>query len=214
MVVMVVQFRQVVKGDTSISYMVEDDTGRMEAVHYHDERTIPAMKNTFVKIVGVLKTGREQNMVTVYRLSAITDMDEVTAHQLELVVTPLRIMRQQKMAAGIAHASLAGMPSVSSRVNMTGHAGDVRHQPQHGYGHQSQSWFTQTFSQPAKPAAVCVLRSIKSSSKDVGISRQDLQTIHRMDMKATMVDEMLEYLAMEGHIYNTLDQHHFKSTDA
>ena len=76
------------------------------------------------------------------------------------------------------------------------------------------SWFTQTFSQPAKPSAVLVLRSIKSSSKDVGISRQDLQTIHRMDMKATMVDEMLEYLAMEGHIYNTLDQHHFKSTDA
>ena len=112
------------------------------------------------------------------------------------------------MAAGIAHASLAGMPSVSSRVNMTGHAGDVRHQPQHGYGHHSQSWFTQTFSQPAKPSAVLVLRSIKSSSKDVGISRQDLQTIHRMDMKATMVDEMLEYLAMEGHIYNTLDQHH------
>ena len=51
MVVMVVQIRQVVKGDTSISYMVEDDTGRMEAVHYHDERTIPAIKNTFVKIV-------------------------------------------------------------------------------------------------------------------------------------------------------------------
>ena len=61
MVVMVVQIRQVVKGDTSISYMVEDDTGRMEAVHYHDERTIPAMKNTFVKIVGVLKTGGEEH---------------------------------------------------------------------------------------------------------------------------------------------------------
>ena len=73
MVAMAVQVRQVVKGDTSISYTVEDDTGRMEAVHYHDERTIPAMKNTFVKIVGVLKTGREQNMVTVYRLSTITD---------------------------------------------------------------------------------------------------------------------------------------------
>ena len=117
MVAMAVQVRQVVKGDTSISYTVEDDTGRMEAVHYHDERTIPAMKNTFVKIVGVLKTGREKNMVTVYRLSTITDMDEVTAHQLELVVTPLRIMRQQKMAAGIAHASLAGMPSVDMAIS-------------------------------------------------------------------------------------------------
>jgi hypothetical protein len=48
----------------------------------------------------------------------------------------------------------------------------------------------------------------------VGISRQELQAIHRVDLGVTMVDEMLEYLAMEGHIYTTSDQHHFKSTDA
>ena len=72
----------------SISYMVENDTDRMEAVHYHEESTIPALRNTFVKIIGVLKSGREQNMVTVYRLSTIQDMNEVMAHQLELVVTP------------------------------------------------------------------------------------------------------------------------------
>ena len=51
LVVLVVQIRQVVKGDMSISYMVEDDTGRMEAVHYHDESTVPALRNTFVKII-------------------------------------------------------------------------------------------------------------------------------------------------------------------
>ena len=104
LVFMVVQIRQVVKGDMSISYMVEDDTGRMEAVHYHDESTVPALRNTFVKIIGVLKSGREQNMVTVYRLST---MNEVMAHQLELVVTPLRIKKQQQMALSVAHGMAA-----------------------------------------------------------------------------------------------------------
>ena len=61
LVVMVVQIRQVVKGEMSISYMMEDDTGRMEAVHYYDESTVPALRNTFVKIIGVLKSGREHN---------------------------------------------------------------------------------------------------------------------------------------------------------
>ena len=89
--IMVVQVRQVVKGDTNISYLVEDDTGRIEAVHYHEEGTVPALRNTFVKIIGVMKSGREQNMITIYRVSTIMDMNEVTAHQLELVVTPLRI---------------------------------------------------------------------------------------------------------------------------
>ena len=66
MVSMVVQVRQVIKDDVSINYTVEDDTGRTEAVYYlNDDNTVPAISNTFVKIVGVLKTGREKNMVTV-----------------------------------------------------------------------------------------------------------------------------------------------------
>ena len=81
-------------------------------------------------------------MVTVYRLSTIQDMNEVMAHQLELVVTPLRIKKQQQMAASVAHASLMGMTQVSK----TGHAGDGRILPQHGPGQQRHSWFTQTFS--------------------------------------------------------------------
>ena len=99
-------------------------------------------------------------------------------------------------------------------MSKTGHGGDGRHLPQHGAGQQSHSWFTQTFSQPAKPAAATVLRSIKSCLMEVGISRQELQAVHRMDLGFTMVDEKLEYLAMEGHIYTTSDQHHLKSTDA
>ena len=43
-------------------------------------------------------------MVTVYKLSTIQDMNEVMAHQLELVVTRLRIKKQQQMAASVAHA--------------------------------------------------------------------------------------------------------------
>ena len=42
----------------------EDDSGRMES-------TVPPLRNTFVKI-RVLKSVREQKMVTVYRLSTIT----------------------------------------------------------------------------------------------------------------------------------------------
>ena len=97
----------------------------------------------------------------------------------------------------------------------TGRAGDGRHLPHHGPGQQPHSWFTQTFSQPAKPAAATVLRSIKSCLMEVvGISRQELQAMHRLDLGVTMVEEMLEYLAMEGLIYTTSDQHHFKTTDA
>jgi hypothetical protein len=57
------QICHAVKLDMSISYMVEDDSERMES-------TVPPLRNTFVKI-RVLKSVREQKMVTVYRLSTM-----------------------------------------------------------------------------------------------------------------------------------------------
>ena len=44
-------------------------------------------------------------MMTVYKVTNITDMDEVIVHKIELVVLPLRSARQQAMAA-ILHGAL------------------------------------------------------------------------------------------------------------
>ena len=187
---------------------------------------MPAFRNTFVKIIGVLKSGREQNMVTVYRLSDIQDMNEVMAHHLQLVVTPLHIRRQQTMAASVAQVSLTGIslhrqggmvqmvPVPVQTSHHAGMAGDDRQLVQGRGGQQTHSWISQTFAQPSQPAAVLVLRSIKACMREVGISRKELQAIHRKDLGEDMVDEMLEHLTMEGHVYTTIDQHHYKSTDA
>ena len=45
---LVVKIRQLDKGDMSITYgyMAEENTGRMKAVYYHDESSVPALKNT------------------------------------------------------------------------------------------------------------------------------------------------------------------------
>ena len=84
-----------------------------------------------------------------------------------------------------------------------------------GDGHQQHALaVSHTFSQPSNPAATKILMSIKACVREVGINRQELQAKHRGDMGAGMVDQMLDYLAMEGHVYTTSDQHHFKSTDA
>ena len=139
-------------------------------------------------------------MITIYRVSTIMDMNEVTAHQLELVVTPFRIRKQQNTAARLAQASLTGSISVPSM---------------NGDGHQQHAWaVSHTFSQPSNPAATKILMSIKACVREVGINRQELQVKHRGEMGAGMVDETFEHLAMEGHVYTTSDQHHFKSTDA
>ena len=54
-----------------------------------------------MKIIGVLKSGREQNMVTLYRLSTIVDMDKAMAHPSDL-----RMNRQQQTSISVARVNL------------------------------------------------------------------------------------------------------------
>jgi len=214
LVVMVAQVRQIEKGDLSTSYLIEDDTGRMEAIHYHEETTPVAKPNTFVKITGALKPGRDRNMVTVYRLDSIRDMNEVVAHQLELTATPLRISRLQTLAATLAHASLMGGTGKNQYPLIGGSVGAAGDRSTVISNHKRPNMFCPSFAQPSKPGAATLLRSIKSSLTDIGISRQQLYNMHRIDLGQDGVNELLEYLVMEGHVYTTTDEDHYKSTDA
>jgi len=106
MVSIVGQVRNISQGNMSKSYLVEDDTGRIEAIHYIEESDLvdAIHVNTFVKIIGLLKYGGERLMVTVYKLISVRNMHEVNAHKLEIAVLPLRIAKVQSMAAMLAQA--------------------------------------------------------------------------------------------------------------
>ena len=123
MVVIVGQVRGISKSHSSYSYIIEDNTGRIEAIHYIDDdeesTQQPVIKNTFVKIIGNLKYGPEQNMMTVYKVIRIQDMDEVVAHKLELQLMPLRQAHLQAVAAAAAQATFNNLP-VFSQMMMSG----------------------------------------------------------------------------------------------
>ena len=110
MVSLVGQVRDLTRGTVSLSYLLEDETGRIEAVHYIDEdnKIQPPTINTFVQIIGILKSGQDRSMVTVYKLLPVRNMHQVIAHKLYIIVTPLRIAKQQEMASMEALATLTG----------------------------------------------------------------------------------------------------------
>ncbi|KAJ6663776.1 hypothetical protein lerEdw1_009855 [Lerista edwardsae] len=58
-----------------------------------------------------------------------------------------------------------------------------------------------------------VLNLIKSCASTEGISLSDLNSqLHGMSLPT--VKKLVEFLSSEGHIYSTIDDEHFKSTDA
>ena len=120
LVVLVAQVRSVDMRETNTSYMVEDRTGRIEVLHWNQEheletRTQPVGQNTLVKVIGALQCGREQPLVTAYRLSTVLDMAEADAHLLQISLLPLRMRKMQMRAASIAQASFYGNSSIGVR---------------------------------------------------------------------------------------------------
>ena len=254
MVSLVGQVRQVTKGTVSLSYLLEDETGRIEAIHYIDEdnKIQPPIINTFVQIIGILKSGQERSMVTVYKLLPVRNMHQVTAHKLEIIVTPLRIAKQQEMASMAALATLNGFhpgfglginnsrkwpgsndpsgrnlvprPSLMNNNNRLS-SGDSRPHFNQNPAQNPKSFPLQNYNQPTinnfncfselrDPDMKKVLASIKNCPMAIGLSKLDLLKHHRHSISEKKMSEVIDYLTSEGHIYNTIDEHHFKATDA
>ena len=172
-------------------------------------------------------------MMTVYKVTNITDMDEVIVHKLELVVLPLRAAKQQAMAAMAAQASFnclqfgnfgGGFPwnSQVDQPGFMGRRGDevqsqlgrnnsFPQQPPIHFNHLQNSFL---FTPPLNPDAQKVLTSIKKCPMQIGISRSELSKNFRTSLSDQKINEILEFLTVEGLIYSTVDQFHFRSTDS
>jgi len=58
-----------------------------------------------------------------------------------------------------------------------------------------------------------VYQLIKSSTEEQGVDRDNINQQVRTKMSKQEMDSALDYLSSEGHIYSTIDEDHFKTTD-
>ena len=221
LVSLVGQVRSVQVKETSTSYMLEDRTGRIEVVYWHQEevetQSQPAGKDTLVKVIGALRSGREQPLVTAYRLSPVLDMAEVTSHLLEISILPLRLQKMQARAASLAQATFAGNSLFGVRRLAT-QVLPLRSMvaPPSNSGDWLRPALRCKASIPApapamEPAAAELLGLIRSNRSEMGATRKELRGRLRASGRLEM---LLDFLAQEGHVYTTCDQDHFKATDA
>jgi len=57
-------------------------------------------------------------------------------------------------------------------------------------------------------------KMIAACSREEGINRDELFAQLKMKMSKSDLDNALDWLSGEGHIYSTIDDDHFKTTDA
>ncbi|CAB1429420.1 unnamed protein product [Pleuronectes platessa] len=173
--------------ESIVQYSVDDMTGPplnvKQWVNKEDcATTTDASPGTYVKVTGNLRNFRAQRYLISMNIRCIEDMNEITSHMLEVVQ---------------AHMHLTGkVYDVNMNTSLPSLVGGVSS----GHPQALSNIQDQVFN---------AIR--KSSDHNEGISLQDLKAqLHFLRM--TDIRSSLTFLINEGHVFCTIDEHHFKTT--
>lgn len=188
---------------TNIMYLLDDGSGKINVRLYVDvDGDAKALEaGTYVRVVGNLRMLGAQVSVVGFQLLPVTDFNEITFHNLEVIHTHLQNTRGAP-AGGAAPggAAPAGQQNHGNGNTMNSSAGvigaDGSSGNAGGNGSSINDQVMQVFSQDSADAGTHVDQVCSQLSH---IPKPEI-------LKA------IEFLSDEGHLYSTIDEQHFKST--
>ncbi|XP_059752230.1 replication protein A 32 kDa subunit isoform X2 [Balaenoptera ricei] len=146
---------------------------------------------TYVKVAGHLRSFQNKKSLVAFKIMPLEDMNEFTTHILEVVNAHMMLSKSNSQpSAGRASISNPGMGEA-------GNFGGNSFMPTNGL----------TVAQNQ------VLNLIKACPRPEGLNFQDLKN-QLQHMTVASIKQAVDFLSNEGHIYSTVDDDHFKSTDA
>lgn len=187
--------RHAEKAPSSVVYKIDDMTAAPMDVRQWADLEDPSDENTvvppetYVKVAGHLTPFQNKKNLIAFKVMPLEDMNEFTAHMLEVVNAHMMLNRTNSQpSAGRASISNPGMGEAGNFNNFM----------------------------PANGLTVVqnqVLNLIKACPRPEGLNFQDLKS-QLQHMTLSSIKQAVDFLSNEGHIYSTVDDEHFKSTDA
>nr|XP_058920101.1 replication protein A 32 kDa subunit-like isoform X1 [Kogia breviceps] len=188
--------RNAEKAATNIVYKIDDMTAApMDVRQWLDtddacsENTV-VPPETYVKVAGHLRSFQNKKSLVAFKIIPLEDMNEFTMHILEVVNAHMMMSKSNSQPSeGRAPISNPGMGEA-------GNFGGNSFMPAHSL----------TVAQNQ------VLNLIKACPRSEGLNFQDLKN-QLQHMTVALIKQAVDFLSNEGHIYSTVDDDHFKSTD-
>jgi len=183
---------------TKTVYQVEDSSGQVEVVQWVDDGTSGSehSEGDNVKVVGSLRTQGDKKHVMAFKITPVKSTAEMDYHLLQVVYSKLKMRQLQSSIDGQVGGSTA---SGLSNSMMGG-----------GLGVQAASSAGQSFGHKHYDL---VYGLIKGSMEEQGVDRDHINNQVKSKMSKQEMDSALDFLSSEGHIYSTIDEDHFKTTD-
>jgi len=193
------------KATTKTSYRIQDDSGEIDVIQWIEEgQNQPEFEEgRQVKVVGSIRSQQDKKHVMAFKLDNVTSQAEYDAHKLEVVYSHLKLKALQQKLNGQIGLSDGSM----SQSMLGGGLGVGGGQSAAGYVSSSSN---QSFGNKNYDMVYALIRQ---SMDEAGIDRDAIYDQAKKSMSKTEMDNSLEFLSSEGHIYSTIDEDHFKTTD-
>jgi len=200
MVSVVGQVKAVEQTATKTVYTVEDKTGEIEAVHWTDSEGGDSISGSAVsegmngRFIGSFRSQQGKKHIMVFKVLPIESNEELQSHELECLYVKLKLRQlNEKENQAIGGG---GLPN-----SMMG--------SQHG-SMGASSMTTSSFGNSKQDA---VFKVLSACTREEGLSRDEMMESLKGRISRKELDDALDYLSGEGHIYSTTDEDHFKTTD-
>uniref|UniRef100_A0A4W4H674 Replication factor A protein 2 n=1 Tax=Electrophorus electricus TaxID=8005 RepID=A0A4W4H674_ELEEL len=194
------------KSMTNIQYKVDDMTWAPMDVKQWVDTEDPNVDSsvihpdTYVKVSGNLRSFQNNRSLVAFSVRPLEDMNEITSHMLEVVQAHMLLSKPQAMMGGGGGGINSSIVPIS-RPGMSGMGMSGSYSGASAMANNGLS--------PNQNQVLCL---IKSCPEPQGISIQELkQRLSGMNM--TVIRQVVDFLSNEGHIFSTIDEDHFRSTD-
>ncbi|CAM6094748.1 unnamed protein product [Calypogeia fissa] len=200
---------------TDVSFQLDDFTGRIEVKKWidgQDSEELSDLRNlrneSYVRVHGHLRSFQGKRNVVAFSVRAIEDFNEITFHFLECIFVHLTQTKKTQGVSNIpTNAGVYGAP-----VNATGTLNQ---------GANNTSSYNQYSAPPAAPmggnSADAFRKRVQAFFEEPSSTKLEYG-LHRNDVMQRMVgftreqvNDAIDFLVNEGHVYSTIDDDHFKS---
>ncbi|PIK52876.1 replication protein A2, 32kDa [Apostichopus japonicus] len=192
---------------THIRYELDDMSGpTMEIRQWidSDENSAPEQQpevhhhGTYVKVIGSVRAFGGKTTVSPFKIAPLTDLNEITVHMLEVIHAHMYLTKKKQQTGMPGTPAASGMSMQTPNKMQGTQGGDYNNIPNHGLNTVQRD----------------VHQLIVGCPDEQGISLNQLKAA--LTSKRVSMDHIkaaVEFLSNEGHIYSTIDDDHFKSTE-
>ncbi|KAL3825988.1 hypothetical protein ACJIZ3_022017 [Penstemon smallii] len=187
---------------TDVSFVIDDGTGRIGCKRWvndsQDTKEVEGlMDGLYVRIHGHLKTFQGKKQLVVYAIRPVTDYNEIAHHFLECIHSHCCNSKLQRNGSAPNPASsVVSTPSVHQAVSSS---------------QLSQEYNLDGLGSIDK-MILDYLEQPSSLTQEKGIHRNEIA--QKLKVPQEKILEAMESLESEGMVYSTIDEFHYKSTNA